>query len=97
MTDQFEQTFLLFIFGLIIVGAGGIALYIKIRVVELAIEHLRHNDIESLEQKLKTGLNALSEQMGDLRAELTALRGFILETVAKVIQAAMQGAKESRD
>ena len=94
MTDQFEQTFLLFVFGLIIVGAGGIALYLKIRALELAVESVRDNDLKCLEEKLKAGLTGLSEQMAELRAELTALRGFILETVAKVVQAAVQGAKD---
>ena len=89
MTDQFEQTFLLFIFGLAIVGFGWVILYLKVRAVELAITSLVANDI-----KQRADLNI---SIGRLQGELGATKTFVMDSVAKLVQAVVQGVKESRD
>jgi hypothetical protein len=88
MTDQFEQTFLLFIFALIIVGLGWVALYIKIRSVELAINSLVANDV-----KQRADLNTC---LGRLQGELAATKTFVMDCVAKLVQAVVNGVKDSR-
>jgi len=88
MTDQFEQTFLLFVFGLGIVGFGWTILYLKIRSVELAIISLIGNDV-----KQRADLNI---SIGRLQGELAATKTFIMDSVAKLVQAVVNGVKGSR-